>query len=151
MNVGWNVRDATCGGISEHVFESGNERSDSPYYSPPSGIKSGYHVRNDDIFVINTELMNMEDKEKWAWVTLEYDYIEGFNPEWKDGKIVWISVGPNRCTGSDLNPFGVTNLTKTQQPLKDKFAEYSVPWVAPADGLVLGGNSHLHDGTRLTQ
>jgi hypothetical protein len=95
--------------------------------------------------------MNMEDKEKWAWVTLEYDYIEGFLPEWKDGKIVWMSIGPDRCSGSEVNPFGITNLTYTQQPLRNKFAEYSIPWIAPADGMVLGGNSHLHDGMRFTR
>jgi len=151
INVGSGVKDATCGGIAEHVFEAGNERSNAPYYSSPSGVKSGYHVRNEDIFVINTELMNMEDKEKWAWVTLTYDYVDKFDPEWKEGKLVWMSIGPNRCTGSEANPFGATNLTATQQPKAAKFVEYSVPWIAPADGLILGGNSHMHDGGTTTR
>lgn len=146
LNVGLSVKDATCGGISEHVFESGNERTDIRFYSPASGVKSGYHVRNSDVFVINTELMNMEDKEKWAWLTLDFDYIEGFSPEWKEGKVVWMSVGPDRCTGGDWNPFGATNLTRSQQPIRDVFEEYSVPWISPKDGWILGSNSHLHDG-----
>jgi len=128
------------------MFESGNERSDLRFYSPESGMKSAYHVRQADSFALNTELMNMEDKEKWAWVTLDFNYIEGFDPEWKEGKIVWISVGPDRCTGSDSNPFGATNLTSSQQPIRDVFEEYSVPWKSPKNGYVLGANSHLHDG-----
>jgi hypothetical protein len=151
INAGFNVKDGTCGGITEHVFESGNERSDSPYYSPPSGVKSAYHVRNDDIFVINTELMNMEDTEKWAWLTMSYDYIDRFDNDWKEGKIVWMSIGPNRCTGSELNPYGTTNLTKSQQPMKDVLEEYSPEWQAPADALILGSNSHMHDGRVLIQ
>jgi len=151
INAGFNVRDATCGGILENVFESGNERTDSPYFTKESGVKSGYHVRNEDIFIINSELMNMEDKEKWAWVTIEYDMIEGFRPDWKDGKIVWMSIGPDRCTGSELNPFGSSNLTKTQQPIRNTFFEYSVPWTSPADGLILGNNCHLHDGGTSTR
>jgi hypothetical protein len=146
INAGMQVKDATCFGMVETVFESGNERSDFPFYVPQSGVKSGYHVRNSDVFVINTELMNLEDNEKWAWLTMEYDYLEGFKPDWKEGKVVWMSVGPDRCTGDFKNPFGATNLTRTQQPTRDKFEEYSVPWTAPKNGLIIGANSHLHDG-----
>jgi hypothetical protein len=95
--------------------------------------------------------MNMEDKEKWAWLTLDYDYIDKFDPEWKEGKIVWMSIGPNRCTGSDFNQFGTSNLTKSQQPTRDVLEEYSPTWQAPADGLILGANSHMHDGGDYTQ
>jgi hypothetical protein len=146
VNMGKEVRDATCDKDSEHIFESGNERSDLRFYSPESGMQSAYHVRKSDSFALNTELMNMEDKEKWVWVTLDFNYIEGFDPAWKEGKIVWISVGPDRCTGKNENPFGATNLTSTQQPIRDVFEEYSVPWKSPKDGFVLGANSHLHDG-----
>jgi len=146
FNMGMQVKDATCFGMMENLFESGNERTDFPFYIPQSGVKSAYHVRNSDTFVINTELMNLEDTEKWAWLTMEYEYIEGFDPAWKEGKVVWMSVGPDRCTGDFGNPFGPTNLTRTQQPLRDKFEEYSVPWTSPKDGLIIGANSHLHDG-----
>jgi hypothetical protein len=145
------VRDGTCGGITEQLFESGNERTEAPYYSPPSGVKSAYHVRTDDMFILNTELMNMENREKWAWLTLSYDYLDGFNKEWKEGKIVWMSIGPNRCTGTEGNPFGASNLTKSQQPIRDVLEEYSPLWQSPADGLILGANSHMHDGGTTTQ
>jgi len=146
FNFGFEVKDAVCGGMGETVFERGNELTDCPYYVPNTGVKTGYHVRYNDMFVINTELMNLEDKEKWAWLAMDYEYIEGFDKEWKEGKLIWMSVGPDRCTGDFTNPFGPTNLTRTQQPTKEKFEEYSVPWTSPKDGLVIGANGHLHDG-----
>jgi hypothetical protein len=145
-NVGMQVKDGTCGGVMEPFFESGNERSDAPFNSPPSGVKSGYHIRTPDSFLINTEFMNMEDKEKWVWLTLEYDYVDGFKDDYKEGKLIWMNLGPSRCTGSESNPYGMTNLTRTQQPVKMVLEEHSMPWKAPADGLMLGANSHLHDG-----
>jgi hypothetical protein len=145
-NVGMQVKDGTCGGVMEPFFESGNERSDAPFNSPPSGVKSGYHIRPPDSFLINTEFMNLEDKEKWVWLTLEYDYVEGFKDDYLEGKLIWLNLGPSRCTGSESNPYGITNLTRTQQPVKMVLEEHSMPWKAPADGEMLGANSHLHDG-----
>jgi hypothetical protein len=146
VNRGVKVWDATCGKNSEHIFESGNERSVIPFYLPETGVKAGYHLRTSDKFAINTELMNMEDREKWVWLTLQFDLVEGFSSEYKESKVVWMSVGPDRCTGSVENPFGATNLTKSQQPIKDVFEEYSSPWISPKSGLVIGSNSHLHNG-----
>jgi hypothetical protein len=146
VNRGTEVWDATCGKNSEHVFESGNERTVIPFYLPETSIKAGYHLRTSDKFAINTELMNMQDEEKWVWLTLSFDLLEDVAPEWKESKVVWASIGPDRCTGSMENPFGTTNLTKTQQPTKDTFEEYSIPWVSPKNGFVIGSNSHLHNG-----
>jgi hypothetical protein len=130
----------------EHLFESGNERTDIEFSVHNSSMKVGYHLRQTDELLFNVELMNMEDKEKWVWLTLNFDYLDGPHPEYLDGKVVWMSVGPNRCGGDNTNPFGPTNLTDTQQPTREKFTEFSLPWIAPADGYVMGGNGHLHEG-----
>jgi hypothetical protein len=169
-NVGPEVNDAVCrsgkidlGGVMgglmelepgwgvEHVFESGNERTDIEFSVHNSSVNVGYHLRTTDELLFNVELMNMEDKEKWVWLTLNWDYIEGPHPEFMDGKVVWMSVGPNRCGGNNTNPFGPSNLTESQQPTLEKFTEYSLPWTAPADGWVMGGNGHLHEGGTSTE
>jgi hypothetical protein len=116
-----------------------------------SSVNVGYHLRSSDELLFNVELMNMEDKEKWVWLTLNWDYIEGPHPEYMDGKVVWMSVGPSRCGGNNTNPFGASNLTESQQPTLEKFTEYSLPWTAPADGWVMGGNGHLHEGGTSTE
>jgi hypothetical protein len=146
LNRGREVWDATCGKTSEHLFESGNEKTVVPFYLEESGVKSGYYLRPSDKFTINTELMNMEDEEKWVWLTLQFDMLEGFSPEWREAKVVWVSVGPDRCTGSDINQFGPSNLTAKQQPIKQVFEEHSNPWIVPKNGVVIGSNSHLHNG-----
>src|ERR1700761_7302816 len=130
----------------EYVFESGNERSEVAFFVPNSTVSTGYFLRPAERFILNTEFMNMEDKEKWVWLTLTYDYVEGIPSAYKDARVVWMSIGPNRCGGSAKNPFGTTNVTATQQPLKSVFSEYSFPWTSPHDGWVFGGNGHVHDG-----
>ncbi|KAF2429701.1 hypothetical protein EJ08DRAFT_697973 [Tothia fuscella] len=164
-NVGPEVNDAVCrsgkidlgagmGGLTElepgygveHLFESGNEKTYVDFSVKESPIKLGYHLRTTDELLFNIELMNMEDREKWVWLTLNWDYREEVNDQYKEGHVVWMSIGPDRCGTNSPNPFGTTNLTISQQPLHPKFTEYSVPWVAPADGHVMGGNGHLHEG-----
>jgi len=147
LNVGPSVKEAICGGaMIENLFMSGNERSEAKWAIPESHIKSGYHLHTSDTFILNTELMNLDEKEKWVWLTLTFDYLPDPHPEYKEGKVVWMSLGPERCTRSDTNPFGTSNLTKTQQPTKQKFYEYSVPWTVPMDGYILGSTAHMHDG-----
>jgi len=147
LNAGLQVNDAVCGGgMIEHLFESGNERTEIAFVLPNSTVKSGYHVRPSDIFLINTELMNMENQEKWVWLTLTFDYMDGSPPGYKEGKVVWMSIGPSRCGGTSDNPFGRSNLTATQQPTSVSFSEYSIPWISPRDGYILGANGHMHEG-----
>jgi hypothetical protein len=148
MNVGINVKEPVCGKtLLENIFMVGNERTTSLFGVKGSKIKSGYHLNDSDMFVLNTEIMNMDEKEKWVWVTVTYDYIDGFNPEFKEGKMIWQSIGPNRCAElGDANPFGVTNLTKTAQPTKITFAEHSIPWTVPESGFMFGAAAHMHDG-----
>jgi hypothetical protein len=89
--------------------------------------------------------MNMNEQEKWVWITLTYDYVEQFQ-EYKESQVLWLSVGFSRCTGRTENPFGQTNLTKTLQPTKMVFSEHSVPWTAQFDGSLMATSAHLHDG-----
>lgn len=137
LEPGWGV---------EHIFEAGNERTDVDFSVQNSTVKTGYHLRDTDELLFNVELMNMEDREKWVWLTLTYDYLAGPHPDFKDGKVVWLSVGPSRCGANITNPFGKSNLTDSQQPTMAVFTEYSMPWTAPADGYIMGGNGHLHEG-----
>ena len=129
----------------ESIFESGNERTEVFFTSASSGLKTGYHIRSTDMFILNSELMNMNNSEKWVWITLTYDYVEKFQ-EYKESKVLWVSVGASRCGYTIQNPFGVTNLTKTLQPTKNIFSEHSIPWTAEFDGHLIATNGHMHDG-----
>ncbi|KAE9971855.1 hypothetical protein EG328_005336 [Venturia inaequalis] len=144
LNIG--PEDPVCGGPIEHLFEAGNERTDGIFGIPGGSIKSGYHVKADDVFMINTELMNMDDKEKWVWLAMTFDYLEGHDPAYKDGKVIWMSIGPARCGENVENPFGRSNMTITAKPTQQKFEEHSIPWKAKKNGFLLGSNSHIHDG-----
>lgn len=109
----------------EYVFESGNERSEVVFFIPNSTVSIRYFLRSAERFILNTKFMNMEDKEKWVWLTLTYNYVKGTPPAYKDARVVWMSIGPNRCGGGIDNPFGKTNVTAAQQPIKNAFSEYS--------------------------
>src|ERR1700712_3545396 len=116
MNFGTQVHDAVCGLSIEHVFENGNEHTQLEYALRDHDMKVGYHIKPSDNFLLNTELMNMDNEEKWAWLAVHYDYIPGSQPDYKEGKMVWSSIGAPRCGESnDKNPFGRTNLTTTEQ------------------------------------
>lgn len=127
---------------------SGNEKSMGGFALKDATIKSGYRLSASDNFILSTELMNMDDKEKWAWVTLTYEYLEGAQPEYKQGKTVWQTIGVpiGACGRSWTNPFGPSNLTLTQRPTKEVFTEHSVPWTATRDQWLLSTGGHMHDG-----
>jgi hypothetical protein len=147
LNYEWYMKDPVCGTMFDALFESGNEKTYIPFAVRNAPMKTGYRLKPNDRFVLNAELMNMENKEKWTWLTLTYDYVEGKQPAYKDGRVIWLSIGAPRCGGSsDLNPFGKTNLTKTEQPTQLAFTEYSMPWISPQNGWIFGGNGHMHEG-----
>lgn len=133
----------------ENIFMSGNERSIGGFALENSTIKSGYTLTPKDNFILSTELMNMDDKEKWAWVTLTFEYMDGpTQAGYKQGKTVWQTIGLpiGACGRTWTNPFGQTNLTLTQRPKTDVFTEHSVPWTAMRDAWLLGTGGHMHDG-----
>lgn len=117
---------------------SGNERTYGGFGVPSAKIKSGYTVTESDSLVLTTELMNMEDKEKYAWVTITYEVLDGSHPDFRQGKNVFMFIGNTGCEGFNMtNPFGVSNVTQYQQPKSMAFAEHSIPWKSPADGYIL--------------
>ncbi|TLD29730.1 Threonine synthase [Venturia nashicola] len=150
LNAGPEVREPTCDMPRvENIFMSGNERSVGGWALENATIKSGYTLTPNDRFILSTELMNMDDKEKWAWVTLTYEYIDGPTQSgYKQGKIVWQTIGVpiGACGRTWTNPFGETNLTFTQRPKTQVFTEHSVPWTATRDAWLLGTGGHMHDG-----
>lgn len=149
LNIG--PTDPVCGGPIEHLFESGNERTNISFGLPGGPIKSGYHIKKEDVFLMNTELMNMDDKEKWVWLQLSFDVIEGHEPTYKDGKVIWMSIGPARCGEQAENPFGKSNITISARPKQTQFVEHSIPWIAKKSGFILGVNTHMHDGGTQTE
>jgi hypothetical protein len=153
LNWGGQVKDYTCGRIIDNMFETGNERTDIEWAHRNGSFKTGYFIHPTDNFFINTELMNMDDVEKWVWLTFTYDYVDEIakHPDYKDGRIVWMSIGPDRCSKTTTNPFGNSNLTESQQPKALALSEYSVPWVSPSDGHIIGVSAHMHDGGTATE
>lgn len=148
LNSGPAVIEPNCGaGKIENIFMSGNERSKGGFALPNSSIKSGYSLTPKDSFILTTQLMNMDDKEKWAWVTITYEYLEGAHPDYKQGKTVWQSIGPQlqNCGNKIQSPWGPSNLTATQQPKIDVFTEHSMPWTAPKDGWLMSAGGHMHE------
>jgi hypothetical protein len=133
----------------ENLFMAGNERSPVFFALAGSSIQSGYLITPKDTFTLDTQLMNLQDKEKWVWVTITYDIVENPSNDMKTGRNAWMSLSPwtaGACPATFENKFGETNLTSTLQPKKDVFAEHSLPWVADADGFILATGGHMHDG-----
>ena len=128
---------------------AGNEKSPVFFAEANSTIKSGYRLTANDRFVLHAKLMNLENKEKYVWITITYDYLDGVQPDYRDGRMVYMSISPSTagtCPGTPNSPFGASNLTIEMQPKQLSFMEHSIPWVAPADGLILMTGGHMHDG-----
>jgi hypothetical protein len=139
------------------MFMSGNERSLNGYGIPDAEVKSGYRIFPDNSFVLTTQLMNMKDQEQFVWLTISYEYLDGHFENFKDGRMVWMSIGGlgglnGRCAGARVeNPWGPSNLTASQQPKSKVFVEHSTPWRAPRDGWILATGGHMHDGGTLLE
>jgi hypothetical protein len=149
LNTGRDVRTPLCRNSTiEIIYTNGNEKSIGYFGLNNSTVKSGYPVSDADKFVLNTQLMNMDDKEKYVWVTLTYDYIP--DPQGlKEARLHWMTLGglaPAYCVGVAKNPWGVENVTSDLIPLSDAFEENSIPMPYPMDGLFYGASAHVHDG-----
>jgi hypothetical protein len=125
---------------------SGNERTEIKFSVQNSTVKSAYYLHPTDTLLINNELMNLDNEEKWVWLTITFEYLEGFSPEYKQSKVIWQSIGTARCGEKTTNPFGSPNVTSTLHPKVMTFSEHSIPWTARKEGLLLGTNAHMHDG-----
>jgi hypothetical protein len=152
FNTGKDVHPPICRKSTiDIIYMNGNERTKAYFGVNTSTVKTGYPVSNNDQFVLNTQLMNMEDREKYIWVTLTYDYIPdpiGI----RDARLNWLTMSdfvPDYCTEmktTNTNPWGTKNVTRDMIPLTDVFAESSIPVRYPLDGLFLGAAAHIHDG-----
>jgi hypothetical protein len=127
---------------------SGNERTVSEFAFANSTVKSGYNVNPQDAFVLHTQLMNLDDVEKWVWVTITYEVLDGVQPDYKQGKQVFMTIGnPIAACGRPVTkPWGPSNLTANLKPISESFIERSEPWIAPQDGFILSTGGHMHDG-----
>jgi hypothetical protein len=150
LNSGPKVVDGNCGSAKiDNMMMIGNERSMNGYALPGAKIKSGYKLHPEDTFILQAELMNLLDKEQWVWMTIAYEILDGHAPDYKDGRMLWMSIGPlsMSCPGHKIkSPWGPTNLTLAQQPKAEVFSEHSFPWKAPRDGFILATGGHMHDG-----
>jgi hypothetical protein len=127
----------------------GNERSPVYFGLQNSTIRSGYHLTSGDTLILESQLMNMEDKEKWVWVTVTYEYLLGPQSDLKSGSYAWKSLNlatAGTCPISKINPFGASNLTSESNPKSLQLVEHSIPWQAPFDGFILMTGGHMHDG-----
>jgi hypothetical protein len=150
LNAGPKVIDGNCGSAKvDNMMMIGNERSINGYALPNATVKSGYKLNPSDTFILQAELMNLLDKEQWVWMTIAYEFFDDHKPEYKDGRMLWMSIGAlgMSCPGTNIkNPWSETNLTRAQQPKSEQFSEHSLPWVAPRDGYILATGGHMHDG-----
>jgi hypothetical protein len=152
LNTGPGVVEPTCSSsFLENIFMAGNERTPTNYALPNSQQRSGYVLSSSDTLLLNTELQNMSDKEKYVWETISYDIVEGVPKEYESAHIVWLAVGTQEnpsiisCRSGE-NPFGTTNLTKIDQPTVKVFSEHSQLWHSDKSGTILQAGGHLHDG-----
>jgi hypothetical protein len=96
---------------------------------------------------MNNEFQNMDDKEKWGWLTLSYEMVENVPQGYKTTKHIQQSIGPPRCGGNATNPFGASNvMERTLHPKMQTFSEHTIPYIALKNGWLLGNGGHMHDG-----
>jgi hypothetical protein len=137
----------------ENIFMSGNEKTIGGMALPNATIKSGYPLKAADSLWLQIELMNVDDKEKFVWLTLNWEFMDKPLPaDYKIGKTIWTSIGPlPPCPGTKPFDWGPSNLTLSQQPKSKIFSEHSQPWKAQSKGYVLATGGHLHDGASSLQ
>jgi hypothetical protein len=117
-------------------------------------MKSGYALEAHDTFMLNTELQNWTDKEKFVWETITYEIMDGTRQDYTSSKIVWLTIGKEENPSMGLchyfgaveAPWGATNLTGRDQPIKAAFSEHSRIWRPDQGGRILQAAGHLHDG-----
>jgi hypothetical protein len=131
---------------------SGNEKGRTDY-AVPGGLKTGYHVGTHDTFMLNTELQNYSDKEKYVWEAISYEILDGKPKDYTPSKLIWLTVGTQENPSIALChifggefPWGPTNLTGRDQPIVERFSEHSKIWRSDKEGMILQAAGHLHDG-----
>lgn len=117
---------------SERVFGSGNERT--PLLFPDaSTMKIGYRLNENDKFAILVDLMNTNEEDKTAYLTMTYDIVDGHQKDWDDIKPIWLDIA--QCGTSEIIP----------QQQSGKFSMTS-NWTSNVEGEIVGAAGHLHNG-----
>jgi hypothetical protein len=97
------VPHATIGATprnSERIFASGNERTVGVFSD--WGVKdAGYKLKQTDKFAALVEIMNENMEDKFVYMTVTYDVIQG-HPFKDDVKVVWFDI--RQCGTSQANP-----------------------------------------------
>jgi hypothetical protein len=117
------------------MFASGNERTPfwlPEHYDPSAGKKPvGYFVRPHDRFAVIVDLMNDSSADKTVYLTMYYDYIDGWPEGFDHVRPVWLDV--DQCGISEVRPKKQTG----------KYTISASPWYATLDGEILGYGGHL--------
>jgi hypothetical protein len=154
LNVGDNAKDGNCQapGI-DLFFSSGNEKSTIIFTDPEATHKSGYYVAPDDVFLLQTEVLNNEPQEKQFWVSVAYEYLPNKQPGYQNTKTVWISYGSPPCSAPkpDKAPADVIPDGNIVPPNDKSFVLKSDEWVSPYDGDLIAMGGHMHNGGLSTE
>lgn len=128
INVGFTALN------SERAFSSGNERTPAFMSKWAGGNKVGYHLQPEDKFAFIVDLMNENAEDKTVYLTITYDYVDGYPEGYDDMRPVWFDV--DQCGTSEAKP-----------PVQEGNYTIKAPvWKATIDGEILGAAGHLHDG-----
>jgi hypothetical protein len=159
ISQGEKVVDPVCGETdTETLFSSGNERATTRYFADGSPIKAGFRIRPEDTITSVGLYKSEVDEDQDIWLSLSWEYFDtATNPGFRDSHVIWMSTlqglgcksdksYTRNAQGIPLNPFGETNLTAAGVPKKQTFAEHSLPWTSPVNGIIMGMGGHLHDG-----
>jgi hypothetical protein len=97
LAAGPNRKDNVCGRWllpGERFFSSGNERTPTAYGDVLTRkVKSVFQLTPQDTISAQLELMNLVDKEKTVYLTVDYEYIPGDRPQgYKVAKAMWLDV-----------------------------------------------------------
>lgn len=129
LATGSGRRDSVCGiWPGERFFSSGNERTQTAFGDVVEGkIKAAFPISPADGIQAQLELMNMDDRVKDVWVTIDYEFIPGPKPkDYKTAKAIWLDV--TNCGISSVSP-----------PRNQKQFTLSMnQWTSPWNGQMLG-------------
>jgi len=152
FNIGKGRVDQTCSGAwssvphadvgctpetCERLFASGNERTPalpSNYQTGPSDKAAGYFLRANDKFALIIDLMNDSDQDKTVYMTMVYDYVDGWPTTLDHYRPVWL----------DVDECGISEVEAAAQ--KGAYTIRAKPWRATLDGQIIGYGGHVHDG-----
>jgi hypothetical protein len=122
-------KDAVCPRMpGERTFSVGNEKTITAFGDVLNHkIKSAFPVKQNDKFMMQLELMNLNEVVKQVYITIDYEYIPGPHPkEWKIAKTIWL----------DATNCGISTIPPPQDG--KPFTLSNAKWTSFFDGEMLG-------------